>query len=270
MAKNGGGNSGHNVQRRNQRSNKNLRGNEEDIERDEEEEEEELAIEFDEDSEEDDDHEVDTQQDGNVDDESNQDDNEHDGNDEEGVDEQDEQQKLSLEETHDGNGSTNKKQRKVHKLSLTTTEDFNEKLRKRGVLYVARIPPRMTPTKLKSLLNEFGVVTRVYLTEEDVTVRKRRRKVGGSGSKRYVEGWVEMEDKRVAKRVAASLNNTPITNYKRSVHYGKFSSNLDVLMPKICRSNHSTTLGDIVSRRFVELEIFAPVQVVSSDRKGCL
>lgn len=130
--------------------------------------------------------------------------------------------------TTDDIDAANKKQRKVHKLSLTTTEDFNEKLRKRGVLYVARIPPRMTPTKLKSLLSEFGVVTRVYLMEEDATVRKRRRKVGGSGSKRYVEGWVEMEDKSVAKRVAASLNNTPITNYKRSAHYGKWPRFKDI------------------------------------------
>jgi ESF2/ABP1 family protein len=114
------------------------------------------------------------------------------------------------------------KPKKVHKLSLVKTEDFNEKLRKRGVLYIARIPPRMTPTKVKSLLSEFGEVTRVYLVEEDPTVRKRRKKVnGGSGGKRYIEGWVEFASKKIAKHVAASLNTTPITNQKRSPHYGK-------------------------------------------------
>ena len=35
-----------------------------------------------------------------------------------------------------------KKPKKIHKLSLTETEDFNKKLKKRGVLYVARVPPR--------------------------------------------------------------------------------------------------------------------------------
>lgn len=114
------------------------------------------------------------------------------------------------------------KPRKVHKLSLAKTEDFNEKLRKRGVLYIARIPPRMTPTKVKSLLSEFGEVTRVYLVEEDPTVRKRRKKVnGGSGGKRYIEGWVEFASKKIAKHVAASLNTTAITNQKRNPHYGK-------------------------------------------------
>lgn len=114
------------------------------------------------------------------------------------------------------------KPKKVHKLSMVKTEDFNEKLRKRGVLYIARIPPRMTPTKVKSLLSEFGEVTRVYLVEEDPTVRKRRKKVnGGSGGKRYIEGWVEYASKKIAKHVAASLNTTPITNQKRNPHYGK-------------------------------------------------
>jgi len=114
--------------------------------------------------------------------------------------------------------------RQRRKLSLTETENFNEKLRRRGVLYFSRIPPRMGPAKMKSLMTDFGVVTRVYLVEEDKTVRKRRLRALGksksSGGKRYTEGWVEMECKKVAKRIAMALNNTPITNQKRNVHYG--------------------------------------------------
>ena len=116
-----------------------------------------------------------------------------------------------------------KKKKKVRKLSLKKTEDFNAKLRKRGVLYIARIPPRMGPAKIKTLLSDFGVVTRVYLVEEDRAARKRRRKLaggGGAGGKRYTEGWVEYENKKDARLIAERLNNTPITNHKRSVHYG--------------------------------------------------
>lgn len=121
-------------------------------------------------------------------------------------------------------GAGRKKPKKVYKLSLTETENFNEKLKKRGVLYVARIPPRMTPTKIKALLSDFGEVTRVYLVEEDPTVRKRRKKEhGGSGGKRYIEGWVEFANKRKAKHVAMSLNNTQISNQKRNPHYGGYS-----------------------------------------------
>jgi ESF2/ABP1 family protein len=113
-----------------------------------------------------------------------------------------------------------KKKRKVHKLSLDQTNDFNAALKRRGVIYVARIPPRMTPTKIKSLLQDFGEVTRVYLVEEDAAVRRRRRKLSGNGSKRYTEGWVEFASKKVAKHVAQALHMTPMSNYKRSHHYG--------------------------------------------------
>jgi len=124
------------------------------------------------------------------------------------------------EETSTTNKTTKKK---VRKLSLKKTEDFNAKLRKRGVLYLARIPPRMGPAKIKTLLSEFGTVTRVYLVEEDRSARKRRRRLaggGGAGGKRYTEGWVEFENKAHARLVGERLNNTPITNHKRSVHYG--------------------------------------------------
>ena len=78
----------------------------------------------------------------------------------------------------------------------------------------------MGPTKIKALLGEFGTITRVYLEEEDKAARKRRLRASGSktGGKRYTEGWVEFEDKKVAKRVALALNCNPITNHKRSVH----------------------------------------------------
>lgn len=115
------------------------------------------------------------------------------------------------------------RKKKVRKLSLKKTQDFNAKLRKRGVLYIARIPPRMGPAKIKTLLSEFGPVTRVYLVEEDRAARKRRRKLAGgagAGGKRYTEGWVEFENKKVARLVGERLNNTPITNHKRSVHFG--------------------------------------------------
>ena len=118
--------------------------------------------------------------------------------------------------------TANKTKRKVHKLSLKKTQDFNEQLRRRGVLYVARIPPRMTPTKVKTLLSDFGTVTRVFLQEEDAARRKRRRKLNGgsSGGKRYTEGWVEFARRRSARLAAAALHLQPVSNHKRNPHHG--------------------------------------------------
>lgn len=143
-----------------------------------------------------------------------------------GVDDQDdivpEQDESDVEEPSEIVEKKKKKKKKVHRLELTETENFNEKLRKRGVIYIARIPPRMTPTKVKALLSEFAEVTRVYLVEEDQTIRKRRKKeYGGSGGKRYIEGWVEFASKKKAKHIATSLNSTPISSRKRDHHYGR-------------------------------------------------
>ena len=45
-----------------------------------------------------------------------------------------------------------------------------------GVMYIAHIPPKMSASKVKSLLAPLGEVKRVYLEAEDKGVRKRRVK----------------------------------------------------------------------------------------------
>ena len=141
--------------------------------------------------------------------------------DDEDVDEEFSTSAMENNDDKEEQAPLSQQKRKVHRLSLHRTEDFNAALRQRGVLYVARIPPRMTPTKLKTLLSDFGTaVTRVYCQEEDAAKRQRRRKLTGNAAKRYTEGWVEFADKRMAKRIALALHQQPITNHKRSVHYG--------------------------------------------------
>lgn len=115
--------------------------------------------------------------------------------------------------------TTKAPKKKIRRLKLASTESFNDKLKKRGVLYLARVPPRMGPSKVKTLLSDFGSITRIYLAEEDKTIRKKRRKAGGSGGKRYTEGWVEFESKKVAKLVGETLNMTRVANQKGSIHY---------------------------------------------------
>lgn len=52
------------------------------------------------------------------------------------------------------------------------------------------------------------------LMSSDGQVRNRKRRSGLSRCD-FTEGWVEFRDKRVAKRVAASLHNTPMGTRKR-------------------------------------------------------
>lgn len=45
-------------------------------------------------------------------------------------------------------------------------EQYREKLKKRGVIYISRIPPFMKPNKMRTIFEEYGEVTRIYLAEE--------------------------------------------------------------------------------------------------------
>lgn len=56
------------------------------------------------------------------------------------------------------------------------------------------------------------------VSSPDQQVRRRKRR---SGLRRgdFTEGWVEFRDKRVAKRVAASLHNTPMGTRTRQKFY---------------------------------------------------
>merc|ERR1719193_1229819 len=98
-------------------------------------------------------------------------------------------------------------------------EVTKEKIKKPGVIYLSRIPPYMKPEKIRSLMCQFGDVGRVYLTPEDKTDFKRRRKETGKRQQMYIDGWVEFLSRKIAKRVAESLNGTTIGGKKRHNFY---------------------------------------------------
>ena len=101
-----------------------------------------------------------------------------------------------------------KKKKKVLKkvLSEERLRRLKERHARRGVVYVSRIPPHMKPAKLRQLLSQYGEVGRVYCTPEDPLLRRKRKQHGGNTGKNFTEGWVEFEDKSVAKAVAAALH----------------------------------------------------------------
>jgi ESF2/ABP1 family protein len=96
---------------------------------------------------------------------------------------------------------------------------FTEILSKRGVIYIARIPPFMKPNKMRNIFEEFGEVTRLFLAEEDIEMKKKRKESGGNSSKQFHEGWIEYADKKTARQVAESLNNTSIGGKKSSYYH---------------------------------------------------
>lgn len=56
-----------------------------------------------------------------------------------------------------------KLKRPLKPLSKRKVASYNEGLKKRGVVYISRVPPFMKPAKVKHLMEQHGVVTRVSL-----------------------------------------------------------------------------------------------------------
>lgn len=96
---------------------------------------------------------------------------------------------------------------------------YREAKERRGVVYMSRVPPFMKPNKARSILEEYGEVTRLYLAEENPEHRRKRKEHGGNASKQFREGWIEFADKKIAKRVAESLNNTPMGGKKGDYYH---------------------------------------------------
>jgi len=104
-------------------------------------------------------------------------------------------------------------------LSQKRLAAYNTTQELKGVAYLSRVPPYMKPVALRKLLSGYGTeILRIYLQSEDTAVHARRVSSGGNKKKCFTEGWVEFADKRRAKRIASTLNNTPIGGGARSFY----------------------------------------------------
>ncbi|KAF4980788.1 hypothetical protein FZEAL_3302 [Fusarium zealandicum] len=87
-------------------------------------------------------------------------------------------------------------------------------IKKSGVVYLSRIPPFMKPVKLRSLLEPYGTINRIFLAPEDPASHARRVRAGGNKKRSYTEGWVEFVKKKDAKAVCDLLNARTIGGKK--------------------------------------------------------
>lgn len=105
--------------------------------------------------------------------------------------------------------------RSVLRKNLVATDSA---VKKSGVVYLSRIPPFMKPAKLRSLLEPYGTINRIFLAPEDPTAHARRVRAGGNKKKSYTEGWVEFVKKTDAK-TACELLNARIIGGRKGGYY---------------------------------------------------
>ncbi|XP_045182318.2 activator of basal transcription 1-like [Mercenaria mercenaria] len=79
-----------------------------------------------------------------------------------------------------------------------------------GIIYLSRVPTLMNVNIVRRYFENFGELGRVFL-QPDVKAKTR-----GKRGRAFSEGWLEFRDKRVAKKVATSLNNTQIGGKKKN------------------------------------------------------
>ena len=101
------------------------------------------------------------------------------------------------------------------KRNLVATD---EAIKKSGVVYLSRIPPFMKPIKLRSLLQPYGTINRIFLAPEDPAAHARRVRAGGNKKRSFTEGWVEFTRKRDAKAASELLNGRTIGGKKGSYY----------------------------------------------------
>lgn len=108
-------------------------------------------------------------------------------------------------------------------LDAATSAAYTAAMEARGVVYISRIPPYMKAAKLRWLLQQMipatrkhGRIGRIFLTPEDASFARKRKKAGGNTGKKFVDGWVEFESKKVARWLAETYNTQPIGGPKRS------------------------------------------------------
>lgn len=122
----------------------------------------------------------------------------------------------------------------------SNSKHISKKPPKRGIIYLSSIPPYMNVTKIREVFGEFGTVGRVYLQLADIGILflmcmlnvhnvdftyfselkgKEKKSKKHKISRKFTEGWVEFERKSIAKKVAALLNNTQVSNRKKSKQY---------------------------------------------------
>jgi len=94
-----------------------------------------------------------------------------------------------------------------------TKSKKREKPLKPGIIFMSTVPYRMTAKRVREIFSQYGEIGRIFLQPEIRTL------ASGKKEKRFVEGWIEFNDRKLAKRVAVSLNNTMVGGRKRSKAY---------------------------------------------------
>jgi len=115
--------------------------------------------------------------------------------------------------------STERLKKKLKQGISEKLEAWTKKLKRRGVVFMSAVPPMMSPMALRDYVEPWGEIVRVYMKPEDEAVARRRKKFNRDTRKRFVEGWIEFADKRVAKAFVHHCHGQTMKGKRKSRFY---------------------------------------------------
>ncbi|EIW70240.1 hypothetical protein TREMEDRAFT_73771 [Tremella mesenterica DSM 1558] len=129
-----------------------------------------------------------------------------------------------------------------------------------GIVYISRVPPGMTPQKIRHLMSKWGEVGKVYAQPRDVTTNGKSIKKKHTPAN-YTEAWVEFLDKSIGKTAAKVLNaqvigGKPGDRWREDVWTMKYLSGFkwEMLGEQVAyeRQSHQARLRNEISKSRVE------------------
>ncbi|XP_069678340.1 activator of basal transcription 1-like [Periplaneta americana] len=103
-------------------------------------------------------------------------------------------------------------------MDMDVNDVSHKRKRKYGIIYLSTLPRHMNVTKIREIFGLYGDVGRVFLQPAE-SGQKENKKKKRKLAKHFTEGWVEFKSKRIAKEVALQLNNSRISERKKSKFY---------------------------------------------------
>jgi ESF2/ABP1 family protein len=104
---------------------------------------------------------------------------------------------------------------KTKPLDRKTAQEFAEKVKKRGICYLSRIPPFMKPQKMRSLLEIYGPINRLYLKPEGAVrfASGVRKPIPAQTIRATAEGKRPVETRKFTlRKVGSSLKTSDLQN----------------------------------------------------------
>ncbi|TYJ53320.1 hypothetical protein B9479_006035 [Cryptococcus floricola] len=119
---------------------------------------------------------------------------------------------VELEEPNVASASTSQLPSNEQETGPLTTQPKKKKKKDvtSGIVYISRLPPGMTPQKIRHLMARWGDLGKLYAQPKDAVTsynpNGQHKKKQKHQNANYSEAWVEFLDKSVAKTVASMLN----------------------------------------------------------------